>query len=186
VNNVLRKSRAYIGFGANLGDPFATYKQAIEIIEAQIGSLVAESRFYESLALTLPGSSAPKFNYTNSCIAVDTLLTPHGVLSELLKAELSLKRSRKDELKWAPRPVDLDLLLLDGEIIPDTTVNGVRLNLPHPELHKRDFVLAPLKEIAADTVHPILGINIAELESTLEMRGFERYVLRVISQAESV
>jgi 2-amino-4-hydroxy-6-hydroxymethyldihydropteridine diphosphokinase len=180
TNNTLNTRRAYIGFGANLGDPFTTYKIALEIIEAKIGLCVAQSSFYESLALTLPGSNAPQSNYTNSVIAIETALTPHEVLSELLSTELILRRDRIGELRWAPRPVDLDLLLLEGDIVSDVTENGVRLNLPHPEMHKRDFVLAPLNEIAPKIIHPLFGVSIAELESTLEPRGFKRYVLRVL------
>jgi 2-amino-4-hydroxy-6-hydroxymethyldihydropteridine diphosphokinase len=162
---------AYIAFGANLGDPSITLARAIPLlIEHQLGHLQACSSLYETRALTLDGTPQP--NYLNAVFAFETHLSPPAALDILLRVEKLLGRQRESEPRWAPRSIDLDLLFIGGHTHKDET-----LTLPHPELHKRDFVLVPMSEIAASFSHPLLGQTMHQLENTLESRGFSRFVI---------
>lgn len=161
----------YVGFGANLGDPLETYARAIEVLELKLGPLQAESWMYESKALTLSGTESQS-NYINSVLAFETMLSPREILVVLLETELIFKRDRKDAPKWAPRPIDLDVLFVD-----DLVIEEPGLTIPHPELHKRDFVLCPLVDIAPNLIHPHLNETVESLESSLEHRGFQRFII---------
>ncbi len=162
---------AYVAFGANLGDPPRTLKQALPLLkERGMGELLACSSLYQTKALTLDGSVQP--HYVNAVFAFQTTLSPLEVLRILLEVERALGRTRDNEARWTPRAIDLDLLFLGTRVHQDEN-----LTLPHPELHKRDFVLVPLREIAPSFIHPVLLESIATLESTLQQRGFERFVL---------
>lgn len=162
---------AYIAFGANLGDPPSTLAAALPLLkEHGLGELLACSSLYQTKALTLDGSTQP--NYVNAVFAFQTTLSPLHALQVLLKVERALGRSRDNEARWTPRAIDLDLLFVGDSIHQDGD-----LTLPHPELHKRDFVLVPLREIAPSFIHPVLRESIETLESTLQPRGFARFVL---------
>ena len=139
-------TRAYVGLGANLGDPRATLGQALAAIAAlPHGRLVATSSIYRTAPID---SSGP--DYLNAVAALDTELAPAALLASLQAIEAAHGRERP--YRNAPRTLDLDLLL-HGDAVVDTPT----LTLPHPRLHQRAFVLLPLLELAPLLAAPGLG-----------------------------
>jgi deoxyguanosine kinase len=167
-----RTRAVYVGFGANVGNPLDTYARAKVILESKLGPVWKESAVYESGALTLDGSESQN-NYYNSVIAFQTEFSAREVLAVLLETELLFKRDRSEAKRWAPRPIDLDILFAGDEVIEEEG-----LTVPHPELHKRDFVLCPLRDITPDFMHPTLEQTVETLESSLEARGYRRLIVR--------
>jgi 3-oxoacyl-[acyl-carrier protein] reductase len=145
---------AYIALGSNLGDRWATLAAAVRRLRAEPGArLVASSEFYETAPVNCPPGSGA---FLNAVVAVETDREPHDLLQLLLRIEREFGR-----IRTAPnsaRTLDLDLILYG-----DRVVNTPDLVLPHPRMHERDFVLAPLAEIAADAVHPVLMKTAQEL-----------------------
>ena len=143
----MRTTRAFIAFGANLGDPGDAYVFAMEQIAALPGTRIhAHSALYRTAPIGVSGQP----DYTNAVLAIDTGLTPEALLDAILGIEHRMGRTRASFR--APRTLDLDLLLYGERVIKTP-----RLELPHPRMHRRAFVLAPLTEIAPDTVIPGYG-----------------------------
>jgi 2-amino-4-hydroxy-6-hydroxymethyldihydropteridine diphosphokinase len=105
--------------------------------------------------------------YVNAVAMVRTRLTPEDLFRALRQIETALGRNRRE--RWGPRIIDLDLLLYDGEI-----VSTPELTVPHPEMHRRAFVLAPLAEIAPEAWHPVLKRRAAELLAELDPGDLKR------------
>jgi 2-amino-4-hydroxy-6-hydroxymethyldihydropteridine diphosphokinase len=148
---------AYIGVGANLGEP----RRQVELSLRLLGEAEeVEVRRVSSLFLTPPLGPPGQPWYVNAVAQVRTRLTAEELLRLLHSIEQALGRERRE--RWGPRLIDLDLLLYNGEIMA-----GADLTLPHPEMHRRAFVLAPLAEIAPNAWHPVLHKTARELLEAL-------------------
>jgi 2-amino-4-hydroxy-6-hydroxymethyldihydropteridine diphosphokinase len=157
----MRGRRAYVGLGANLGDPPAQLREALRLIGARPGlRVVATSQLYRSAPLG-PGEQP---DYCNAVCVVDTDLNPDRLLTHLHQVERQMGRERPPQ-RWAPRLIDLDLLHYER-----VTMKTSRITLPHPEMHKRNFVLTPLAEVAPELELPGLG-SVAELATALGRDG---------------
>jgi 2-amino-4-hydroxy-6-hydroxymethyldihydropteridine diphosphokinase len=131
--------RAYVGLGANLGEREATLREALTRLSELDGvAVVAVSSFRE----TDPVGNADQPRFVNAAAELETSLGPRELLDRLLEVERSLGRDRSREERWGPRTVDLDLLLYGDE-----TVGEPGLEVPHPRLAERTFVLEPLVEL---------------------------------------
>jgi 2-amino-4-hydroxy-6-hydroxymethyldihydropteridine diphosphokinase len=153
--------RAYIGLGANLDDPPAQLRRALQLIAASPGIVfVGHSSFYRSAPLG-PGAQP---DYCNAACAIDTTLSPDDLLTRLHAIEREMGRERPP-VRWAPRRIDLDLLHYDR-----VKLKTRRLQLPHPELCHRNFVATPLAELAPELELPGIGI-VANLATALGREG---------------
>ncbi len=158
----------YIGLGSNLGDPAAQLQRALEQLARLPGSrLQGRSRFYRSRPLQAPGVPEDQPDYLNAVARVETDLSPLMLLDALQAIEAEQGRVR-DGRRWAPRPLDLDLLLYGAEVIQHP-----RLTVPHPGIAQRDFVLHPLAELAPELEIPGLG-PLEALLARCPVRGLQR------------
>lgn len=139
--------RAYVGLGANVGDPRRQLDAALDELDAVADTRVAAR---SSLYRTAPVGYADQPEFLNAVAALDTGLDPGRLLSELHAIEDRHHRERP--FPNAPRTLDLDLLLYG-----DLSLAAPRLTVPHPRMHERAFVLRPLLEIAPDAVIPGKG-----------------------------
>ena len=149
---------SYIGIGSNLDDPIHQVNKAIlNIKKIPKTCFIVTSSLYESS----PMGPSNQPNYINAVVVILTLLEPHDLLGELQRIEIQQKRIRSTE-KWGPRTIDIDLLIFSNEEINDES-----LILPHPGIQHRNFVLAPLVEIAPDLV--VKGLeNVVDLLNKLQ------------------
>lgn len=138
---------AFLGLGSNLDSPLnqlINAVQAIEIIPST--SLIQTSSFYKNR----PVGPRDQPDFLNAVASIDTGLSPDGLLDYL--QDIEVQQGRKRNIHWGARTLDLDILLFGSEVI-----NTTRLVIPHPEMHRRAFVLQPLYEIAPDLVIPGQG-----------------------------
>ena len=143
----------YIALGSNKGNKLQYLQDAIDAIFEKIGTVHKISKVYETPAIGFEGD-----DFYNACIRVETEIKPKKLLKTLKQIESDLGRSIKKSDTYESREIDLDILFYEDEILEDPV-----LVIPHPNLHKRKFVLQPLFDIAKDLTHPILNQSIAEL-----------------------
>jgi 2-amino-4-hydroxy-6-hydroxymethyldihydropteridine diphosphokinase len=152
---------AYIGMGANLpspvGSPEATLAASASRV-ASLGRIIDRSSLYS----TEPVGFADQPCFTNAVLALETDLAPHALLDHLLAIELEFGRDRSAGLQNGPRTLDLDILLMG-----DLSIHESGLEIPHPRLAERTFVLIPLNEVAPQAVDPRTRKNVAQLLQTL-------------------
>lgn len=159
---MIDKARAFIGAGANLGEPVRQIWQAQDALSQNPGIVfMGASSFYR----TQPVGPVEQPPFVNAVFSLEPEIGPHDLLSLLLDIEQKMGRVRKE--RWGPRLIDLDLLFYD-----DAVISGERLEVPHPRLHERRFVLAPLAEIAPDFVHPVLKKPVSQLLDELPPGDF--------------
>lgn len=141
---------AYVALGSNLADREARLEAASRALAATPGTQVeAASRVYETAPVGVPGQGP----YLNAVLQLRTSLSPRALWQRLQAIEREAGRLREQEsVRWGPRCLDLDLLLYAQVCLSEPD-----LEIPHPRLHERAFVLEPLCELAADLVHPRLG-----------------------------
>jgi 2-amino-4-hydroxy-6-hydroxymethyldihydropteridine diphosphokinase len=156
--------RAFVAFGGNVGDARVTIASAIAAFcDGDHVSLLARSSDYR----TPPWGVTDQPPFVNACIAVDTRLSPRGLLDRAQEVERSFGRDRHSETRWGPRTIDIDILAYD-----EVTLDDPMLILPHPRLFERAFVLVPLTEIAPDV--SIGGRSLREALDRLDRSGIEK------------
>jgi 2-amino-4-hydroxy-6-hydroxymethyldihydropteridine diphosphokinase len=141
----------YLSLGSNVGDREAQLRDAQARLGA-VGRVVAVSSFYE----TEPVEFTEQPWFLNCVVALETTNTPQELMAAILRMEEEMGRRRLQ--KKGPRSIDIDILLFD-----DVILDSKDLTIPHPAMHQRRFVLEPLAEIAAETLHPLLKKTIREL-----------------------
>jgi 2-amino-4-hydroxy-6-hydroxymethyldihydropteridine diphosphokinase len=148
----------FLGLGSNLGDRAGLLDQAVAALES-LGR-VARSRWYETAAVGLPGAPA----FLNGAVRLETDLVPDELLRQTRGVE---RRLGRDPLRRAgSRTMDIDILLYGRQVI-----SRPGLEIPHPRLHQRAFVLVPLAELAPNLVHPVLGKTVAEMLAEVDSAG---------------
>jgi 2-amino-4-hydroxy-6-hydroxymethyldihydropteridine diphosphokinase len=179
-----------IALGANLpspaGAPRATLEAALAALQARGIEVVARSRWRRTPAF--PPGAGPDF--VNGAAALRSALAPAELLRVLHEVERELGRDRRR--RWAPRACDLDLLACEDLVLPDRATVAAWIDadpatqageapatliLPHPRMHERGFVLAPLADVAPDWVHPILCVDVRAMLGALPpdaLDGVER------------
>ncbi|MEA5554263.1 2-amino-4-hydroxy-6-hydroxymethyldihydropteridine diphosphokinase [Anabaena cylindrica UHCC 0172] len=141
-----------IALGSNMGDPQKILDATLETLAQTPGIIIeAKSSWYRTKAI-----GPPQPDYLNGCAILQVEMLPQTLLATLLAIEQKFGRVRQQH--WGPRTLDLDLLLYDNLIL-----NQPNLQIPHPGMHKRAFVLVPLAEIAPNWIEPVSGLVIQDL-----------------------
>lgn len=148
-----------VGIGSNLsgkvGAPIETVRESLNVMQSNGMKILSCSNFYNTPPVGPPGQA----NYVNLVVKLSSVLMPHGLLDRLQAIENQFERQRS--VKWGARTLDLDILDWHGHIIQG------RLNLPHPELTKRGFVLRPLMDVAPEWRDPKTGKSASTLWNNL-------------------
>jgi len=157
---------AYLGLGSNVGDREEYIEQAVFLLGKRKGiKMIKRSSNYETEAEG--GPEQPPF--LNAAVMLSTTITPQKLLHDIHEIENALGRER--EVEWGPRTIDIDILIFGDQILSEDDIQ-----VPHPLMHERLFVLQPLKEIAARVIHPVLEKSIEDLyEERKAEIGTEKY-----------
>jgi len=153
--------RASLGLGGNIGDPVQSMAAALRALNARPDCRVtAVSRLYR----TPPWGKTDQDWFFNACALVETALAPEALLDTCLGIERDMKRERKE--RWGPRTIDIDVLTYEG-----VEQSGGRLELPHPRMTGRGFVLMPLSDVARDLI--VAGRTIGDWLQEADVAGIE-------------
>jgi 2-amino-4-hydroxy-6-hydroxymethyldihydropteridine diphosphokinase len=155
-------ARAFIGLGSNI-EPRLDYLRAAVKALAELGEVIRVSGIYE----TAPVGGVPQHDFLNAVAELWTRLDPINLIQHLKAIESRIGRIERP--RWHEREIDLDLLFYDDKVL---RIPG--LTIPHPELHKRAFVLVPMMEIAPNFVHPAFERTVSDLFNSVEVLGVRK------------
>jgi 2-amino-4-hydroxy-6-hydroxymethyldihydropteridine diphosphokinase len=147
-------SKVIIGLGSNLGDRYFALERAMGLIGEEAGEIIASSSVWE----TEPWGFDADEQFLNMVVVIKTVMEPKRLVQLFRSIEGRMGRKRSGAGKYESRLIDLDILFWEDRII---SIPG--LEVPHPKLHSRRFVLEPLLEVAPDTVHPVTGLTVGEM-----------------------
>jgi 2-amino-4-hydroxy-6-hydroxymethyldihydropteridine diphosphokinase len=151
--------KVLLGLGSNQGDSRAVIRNCLHRL-AEDADLRAASRIWRTRAV-----GPPQPDFLNAAVLIEWPSDPHALLTRCLAIEVAAGRERSREEKWGPRTLDIDLLMADNIVY-----RGPKLELPHPRLHQRRFALEPAAEVAANWIHPLLGLTVEELTEEARQR----------------
>ncbi|MDC9824681.1 2-amino-4-hydroxy-6-hydroxymethyldihydropteridine diphosphokinase [Devosia sp. ZB163] len=140
-------ARAWLGLGANIGDPPAQVREAVERLDRWPGIRVVRQ---SGMLLTKPWGKTDQPDFSNMVVEVETSLAPLELLDACLGIERGMGRVR--DIRWGPRRIDIDVVAYER-----LELDEERLHVPHRYAHERDFVLEPLREIAPEVAEWIVG-----------------------------
>ena len=155
------KRAIYLCIGGNLGEREANLEEALEFIDFNFGDVVGVSSIYESE----PWGMSDVPNFLNQVVHIESELTDKELLMEIADLEEFFGRERSSQ-GYVSREMDIDVLFIDGEIISTEA-----LQVPHPRISERRFVLEPMAEIAPDFIHPELKQSVAGLLKACSDKG---------------
>ena len=145
---------AFISIGSNMGDKISVCKKAVGYIASFSNmSLIAVSKYYK----TEPVDYSDQDWFVNLAVKIKTRLLPYELLKELNNIEKFLG-TKKKAVRFGPRILDLDIIFYDNIIL-----NMENIEIPHPRMHKRRFVLQPLCDIEPDFIHPVIKVSVKKL-----------------------
>lgn len=151
--------QVYIALGSNLGNKRRNLVTAAALLAERAGEVCAISSFYE----TEPWGFESEHSFLNAALMLETTLAPLDLLRLTQEVERELGRTAKTDSVYHDRLIDIDLLLYGEEVIDQPG-----LQIPHPLMHRRAFVMTPMAEIAPAVVHPVLGKTMKALSDLLE------------------
>jgi 2-amino-4-hydroxy-6-hydroxymethyldihydropteridine diphosphokinase len=154
----MKQHQVMVSLGSNQGNRLALIESCIDLIHNEVAVVVKVSKIYETPAWGF--ESEP---FYNCVLLLHTSKSPQKLLNQLLKVEKKLGRVRNQVREYQPRPIDIDILAFDEEIVATET-----LQIPHPLLQKRMFVLQPLLDLDRNWVHPVLKKSIVQLVAETE------------------
>ena len=152
------KNTAHLLLGSNLGNREAYIDEALRLLKERVGTVLKISSIYETEAW----GDTDQPGFLNIAAEINTALNPSQLLETVLKIEADLGRVRHE--KWGSRLIDIDIIFYGDEVIALKD----QLQIPHPEMQHRKFVLLPLSEIAPNVIHPVFGLSISELLANLK------------------
>jgi 2-amino-4-hydroxy-6-hydroxymethyldihydropteridine diphosphokinase len=158
--------KAAIGLGSNLGDPVRNCLDALDLLQKHPAVNIVKT---SSLYRTKPVGFAGQDWFVNGAVLCETSLEPLDLLDFLLGLEKSLGRVRT--IRWGPRTLDLDILFYGNR-----QMDLPNLQIPHPRMQDRLFVLVPLTEIEPDWVHPVSGLRVREMLDLLLQRDHQQEI----------
>lgn len=159
--------RAWLGLGGNIDDPVASMGKALRMLDERGDTdVIAVSAVYR----TPPWGKTDQAWFHNACAEIKTSLQPLELIASCLDVERTLKRVRLE--RWGPRIIDIDILAMQDEAGRAIIMNEAALELPHPRMHERAFVLVPLNDIAPSL--EIAGKTVADWNAGVEQSGIEK------------
>lgn len=154
----MKQHQVMVSLGSNQGNRLALIESCIVLIHNEVAVVVKVSKIYET-----PAWGFESDPFYNCVLLLHTSKAPQKLLNQLLKVEKKLGRVRNQVAEYQPRPIDIDILAFDEEIVATET-----LQIPHPMLQKRKFVLQPLLDLDSNWEHPVLKKSVAQLLAETE------------------
>ncbi len=152
-------TEVFIALGSNLGDRLANLAAAIDALSTEV-TILDRSAVYE----TEPLYDTNQPSFLNMVVRGETSLDPYGLLARMKEAETAMGRKRSR--RYGPRLIDLDIIFYGDDV-----VEGPDLQIPHPRMAERGFVLVPLADIAPQKIHPVTGRRVDDILAALPERG---------------